>query len=300
MDISINLKAPGDPGDYTGYWKLRSDGSIFGTNLIVVITVPEDEEEDDGVLDIPPLEINPGIVIVLRYTETVTENVYIDAGEIGSATAACPAESIVTGGGFASQDDLFMYNSSKNGNGWRVYARNNGSQSRLMRVYAVCMFNTGGSSSQNGDQTSIPSGTAGYAEASCPAGTVLTGGGWAGNSNGSLVVYNSSQYGNNWRVYAKNYAGSSALLNAYAVCVSDIEAESSSVHQQVTVNNGSWNSATGTCSSGLRTGGGFATASEQDVWVYNTTPGTSDQMVWNTYARNNTGSNILLNSYATA
>jgi len=298
VDISINLNAPSDPGDHTGYWKLRSDGSVFGTNLIVVINIPEEEEDDGFVFELPPLQIDPGIFIALRYVETVTESVYIDGGEIGSTTATCPSGSIVTSGGFASQDDLFMYTSSRNGNGWRVYAKNNGSANRLMRVYAVCMHNTGGSVSQALSSLNVPANSVGYAEASCPAGSIITGGGWAGKSDGSLVVYNSSLYSGGWRVYARNVSGSAKQLNAYAICVSGVSGSSTSVHQQVTVSNGSWNHAEATCSSGLRTGGGFATSADAGVWVYNTSPNTSDAAVWDIYARNNTGSNVLLNSYA--
>jgi len=44
MDLSVNLVAPGAPGNYTGQWRLANkDGNAFGTNgqpLTVVIVVP--------------------------------------------------------------------------------------------------------------------------------------------------------------------------------------------------------------------------------------------------------------------
>lgn len=41
-DVSVNLTAPAAPGGHKGEWRLRAkDGTIFGTRLYVVITVPE-------------------------------------------------------------------------------------------------------------------------------------------------------------------------------------------------------------------------------------------------------------------
>jgi len=299
VDVTVNLKAPADPDDYTGYWKLRSDGSYFGTNLIVVINVPE-EEGEGPVFEGPFLEIEPipGFILTLPTVDTVINQESIPAGSTASSTVECPAETIVTGGGYAAQDGLFIYNSSKSGNGWRVYAKNNTGSAKPLNAYAVCMANTEGSSSQILNQVSVSGGSIGHAVASCPAGSVLTGGGWAGRHDGSLFVYNSSRSGNGWQVYAKNTTGSSIPLNAYAICVSGISASSNAQLVQVTVNNGTYNSASPECDSGLRTGGGFAVPSNPNMFVYNTSPDGSAETIWRTYASNNTGSNQLMNSYA--
>jgi Ig-like domain from next to BRCA1 gene/Bacterial Ig domain len=42
VDISLSMSAPSAPGSYTGTWRLRGgDGTSFGTDLTVVITVPK-------------------------------------------------------------------------------------------------------------------------------------------------------------------------------------------------------------------------------------------------------------------
>jgi len=295
VDVSVNLKSPDDPGDYTGYWRLRSDGAYFGTNLIVVITVPEDEE---GIIwEVLPLQPIPGF-IALPNVETVIEQESIPAGSTGNAAVTCPADTIATSGGFAAQTGLWVYNSSKHGNGWRVYAMNNTGSSKPLNAYVVCMRNTNGSSSQVLNQITVSAGGIGHSVASCPSGSVVTGGGWAGNHSGSLIIYNSSKSGNGWQIYAKNVSGSNELLNAYAICVSDISASTSSVYDQVTVNHGQWNVAEAECSAGLRTGGGFAAVADPDILVYNSSPHSSDNSVWRTYAENDSGTGELLNSYA--
>jgi hypothetical protein len=52
--------------------------------------------------------------------------------------------------------------------------------------------------------------------ATCPAGQIALGGGWATSGYGN--VYNSSQSGNGWQVYVNNY-GASDLVNAYVMCL---------------------------------------------------------------------------------
>lgn len=39
MDISVNLKAPATPGDYTGYWKLRNAAGVTFATFYVTIKV---------------------------------------------------------------------------------------------------------------------------------------------------------------------------------------------------------------------------------------------------------------------
>ena len=142
------------------------------------------------------------------------------AGGIGHATVACPGGSVVTGGGYASNDKFFVYNSSMNGNGWEVYAKNNASGSGLLNAYAVCLSGSGGSTSQILAQKSIAGGAVDSVEATCPSGTLLTGGGFAGSTN--IWVYNISMKGGSpktWNVYGSNLTGSSQLLNSYAICL---------------------------------------------------------------------------------
>jgi hypothetical protein len=62
----------------------------------------------------------------------------------------------------------------------------------------------------------LTGGSVGPVTATCPAGQVALGGGWATSGYGN--VYNSSRSGNSWQVYVDNY-GSSDLVNSYVMCL---------------------------------------------------------------------------------
>jgi hypothetical protein len=143
-------------------------------------------------------------------------------------------------------------------------------------------------------QITVAAGASTGVTASCPAGSVVTGGGWASNSAGTLDVYNSSQSGNGWQVYARNTSGSGQLLNAYAICLSGTSGTTTSQGSQATIAAGAHNGLTKLCSSGVVTGGGFAKNIGEAL--YNTSPNGNG---WSSYAYNSTGSNLLLNTYAT-
>jgi hypothetical protein len=151
-------------------------------------------------------------------TSQIYTQVSIPAGNNGNALATCPAGSVVTGGGFGSSADIIVYTSVMTGNGWQVYANNPTGVSKLLNSYAICLAGTTGTTSLVYAQKSIAAGGYDGTMVACPAGTVLTGGGFAGST--SLWVYNTSMGSStSWEAYAKNISGSSALLNAYGICL---------------------------------------------------------------------------------
>jgi hypothetical protein len=236
-------------------------------------------------------------VLQLATVERITQQVTIPSGGIDSATATCPANSVVVSGGYASDSSMLVYTQVKSGNGWQVYAKNNSGSSELLNAYALCLKNSNGSTSQVYTSNSIAGGSSGYTEVSCPSGTIVTGGGFASKSNGDLIVYNTSKSGNGWRVYAKNISGSSLSLNSYAVCLSDLNATTSVVYVQESVLVGGWNYAEAICTEGdLIVGGGFA--AQTTFRMYNSSPtyGYTDR--WISYARNNGSSELKFNTYA--
>jgi hypothetical protein len=301
VDISLDLTAPAAYGGYTGIWRIRAaDGTVFGPHLTVTIIVPE------PATDVPTSTPTPVPTATPTHTPTPPEEAEIEqvynqisipSGDIGHAVVSCPNGSVVTAGGFAVNHEILVYNQSKSGNGWQVYGKNNAASSKLLNVYAVCISNSGDSSSQILDQVTAPAGGIGHGVASCPADSVVTGGGWATNSAGTMVVYNSSKSGNGWQIYAKNIGGSSELLNAYAICLSGTSGTTSHTWTQVSIPAGDIGSATGTCGSGtLATGGGFAASS--DLYIYNTSMSVGSNKKWTSYATNSSGSSKLLNGYA--
>jgi hypothetical protein len=153
-------------------------------------------------------------------TSQVVKQVTAPANDIGHAVAACPGGSVVTGGGYASNDQFTVYNSSKSGNGWQVYARNNSGSSQLLNAYAVCLAGTTATSSQVGVQGTVPANSTKGVQVECPSGSILTGGGFAGSTN--LLMYNTSMTTGDpkaWISYARNLTGSNQLLNTYGICL---------------------------------------------------------------------------------
>ena len=286
VDVSVNLVSPATAGTYQGFFKLRaSDSSTFGigndanTAFWVKIKV-------NAVL--PPLAVAP-------VTSQVYTQVSIAAGNVGHAAAACPAGSVAVAGGFAAGSNTIVYTQSKEGNGWGAYAKNNSGSSQLLNVYAICLSNTAGSSQQILKQITIPAGNVGYDTAACPAGSIVTGGGFASSAD-TEWVYNTSMNGNGWSAYAKNNSGTSQLLNIYAICLSSAGGSTSSVLKQVTVASGGIGRGEALCPGGtLVTGGGYALGTGLVVYNSSMSP---DHTKWNAYATNTSGSSQLMNIYA--
>jgi len=153
-------------------------------------------------------------------TSQVFAQVTAPANSNGHAVVACPAGSVVTGGGYASSANFTVYNSSKQGNGWEVWAKNNSGSGQLLNAYAMCLAGTSATSSEIVAQSSLAGNTTGVVRATCPSGSLLTGGGFAGSTN--LLIFNTSMKPDDdktWQSYAKNLTGTSNLLNSYAICL---------------------------------------------------------------------------------
>ncbi len=301
VDLPVNMQAPGAPGTYTGYWRLRNaSGVLFGLGasngtfwVKIEVVAPTATATSSGPhLPIVPIVPHYPPLSLLPSTQQVLNQVTAPAGGIGHAVANCPSGTLVTGGGYAGSTNLFVYNSSATGNGWEVYAQNTSGSGQLLNAYAICLSNTSGSTQQVLNQVTAPAGGIGHAAVACPGGSIVTGGGFAGNTD--LFVYNTSADGNGWGVYAQNTSGSDQLLNAYAICLSGTSATSQQVVNQVTASGGGIGHAVAACpSSSVITGGGFA--GNDSLSVYTTSANGSS---WETYAQNTSGSGQLLNSYA--
>ena len=319
IDVSVNLVAPDAPGTYRGNWRMQTDeGTLFGSRFYVEIVVPEPATDTPTPTDEPTPTFTPtptedsGPLITLATPQLTlvvppgllweTEGVYeqnsIGSGDTGSVTVECPSGSIVVGGGFATDPNVLIYNHSKEGNGWRVYGKNNTGSSKLVNAYAVCLANAEGVSvSEVYNQITASAGGVGHAEIACPSDSVIVSGGWATGSNGNLHVYNSSKNGNGWQVYARNTSGSGQLMNVYAMCLSGADISTVQVLKQEDVPGNDTHGVVATCpDDGFAFGGGFAGTDE--LTIYNTSPHIPHTDRWITYARNPTSSGNLLNSYA--
>ncbi len=303
VDVVVNMKAPMTPGTYIGNWKLRNASSvIFGLGpsaglYLVKIVVPEPTPTATSGFHVlvPAIPLGP-FLLAPSVQQVYASSPNIPAGGVGSGTVTCPSGSVVTSGGFAANSKMIAYTQLQSGNGWQVYAKNNDSADNFITVYAVCLKNTSGTTNFKLASTSIASGANGTTTAACPAGSVVTGGGFATSAD-ALWVYNSSMNGNGWQVYARNFSGSSAAMNVYAICLSGTTGVTTQAGNNTTVPSGTYGSANAACPSGkLVTGGGYALSN--DLSVYNSSMNTGDSTKWNVFANNTGASGMLMNVYA--
>jgi len=302
-DISINMTAPVTPGTYASTWRIRGDdGTIFGPELALAIIVPEPPTETPAPTETltPELTSTPTptstslIIVPMISVEQVMEQITIPADSIGNTTADCPPGSTVVSGGFAGSDGLRIYHSMKDENGWRIYGRNTTAASQTMNAYAICMTISGGSVSQEMLQVNANANGISHLEVSCPTGSVVTGGGWVIGSNNPIEIYNSSLSENGWQIYVNNSGGENPLINAYAICLSGTSGTTASVGSNGPVTADGTGHVIQACPSGsFVTGGGFAT--NIGAVIYNTS---KEDNGWQNYARNYTGTQKGLNTYA--
>jgi hypothetical protein len=304
-DISVNQTAPTSYGTHKGTWRIRADdGTVFGTNLTVVISIPAPATETPLPTNTPlPTDVPTNVpthvpTLSAPYTEYVYEQQNI--GSTGSSIATCPADSIVVGGGYAADPNVTFYTQYKYGNGWRGDAANNTSTTQTISVFAVCLHGVPGASvTQVHGQVNVLSGDKGQAVATCPAGSVATGGGFHAYPDGSMRVYNSSKAdsGEGWQSWAQNNSASTKTHHAYAMCLSGTGGSTADILESVHVAPGTTGHAIPTCGGGsLVTGGGFAAQTE--LLIYSSSgPYSGDE--WRVYVKNTHGSDDrLLFAYA--
>jgi len=308
VDVAASMVAPGTPGSYTGYWKLRNaSGVLFGVEptggsfwvkIVVVAPTPTATATSSGpsvhIPLVPIVPVVPIIPLLLTSTSQVSVmGVNVPAGNVGTGTANCPSGSVVVSGGFAVGQDTFVYTQLQNGNGWQVYAKNTGGSDSAMTVFAICLSHTSGTTSFKLASGNAPVGSYGHVEAACPSGSVVTGGGFATNADGSLWVYNSTADGNSWQVYARNLSGSPQGFNVYAICLAGTSGTTSMIGKSTSVNGNQSGGTESTCPSGkLVTGGGFALG--DNLAVYNTSMKVTDATKWNAFANNTSSGSALM------
>ena len=277
-DISVNLEAPSSYGTHKGTWRIRSDeGIVFGTNLTVVIVVPAPVTGTPLPSDAPTSPPATGAMTTQHVEKQITLN---PGDERGSGIANCPADSIVVGGGYgASEGHSVPYTQIKSGDGWRVSATK-GIYTSDFRAYAVCLSNAlGASVTEVHNDVLVPPGEVRSVSVACPAGSVITSGGWVTPQDRTMRVNASVKSGNGWEVRARNTADSSGplrpVLQVRAVCLSGA-GDSTVQTASNTVSIESYeDSVRADCEPGtLRVGGGYRT--EGSLIVTYNGPGRED------------------------
>ena len=294
--VSVNLAAPAATGTYRGNWKLQSpEGEIFtlttGNPFWVQI-----KAVSAGGFDFHLIPVIPLIPLLLPYTQQVIQSENIASHSGGYAYPECPDNTLIVGGGFRAQKDMVVYTTLSTGNGWASYVWNNTDGTRAFDSYAICLHKTSGSITQLSNMVHVAAGGIGPAVATCPAGSVVTSGGFASDAD-AFWVYSSSKSGNGWQVYAKNNSADNRPLYAYAVCLSGTGGSSSQIVNQKPIAAGASDGGEAACPAGsLLTGGGFAL--QNDLVVYYSAMLSSDASQWSSYARNTGGVSRTMNIYA--
>ena len=264
----------GRPGNYTGTWTLRNaSGVLFGLGTgNGPFWVKIDVVSPTATAPLRPgrAYICPSSRSCSRPTARALPRSSVQASAVGHAVAVCPSGSKVTGGGFAGNSNLLVYSSFASGNGWEVDAQNLSASVQPLNAYAECLSNSPGTTAQVVSQVTAAAGGTGHAVANCPSGSVVTGGGFAGNSN--LLIYSNSVTGNWLGGGCPQYnSASSQLLNAYAVCLSGTSGSTQQVVSPGQRCRGTAPAhAVAACPSGTYlTGGGYA--GNLNLFVFTTT-----------------------------
>jgi hypothetical protein len=309
IDVSVNLLAPSIFGTHKGTWRVRAvGGTLFGSNLTVVITVVSPATETPAVVTTPTLAPTvaapvPTTVPVkplpstAPYTERVTRETTLAGNSHDSLTVECPAGTVVVGGGFSASPDVVVSAQYPQITGWCANVGNTSGSSKVVRVYAVCLHNAPGASVEIVDENTVmPS--KGYAEvhAKCPAGSVVTGGGW--KTTGADVRFTqSAKTGAAWNIRAYNHTSATSMLYAYAVCLSGTGGKTSraEAYTEVDYHWGPKQVAVACPQGTIMTGGGYHDRSGCEILVYiNAGPwGTAPDAEWRVYAVNDVGVTLI-------
>ena len=251
IDVSVNLISPAAAGTYQGFFKLRaSDSSIFGIGPTA----------NDAFW--VKIKVNAGTVAPT--VQQVTSSISLHSGSTGSTTAVCPAETVAVGGGFSVGLDVLVYTQARNGNGWTAVAKNNAGADRPMVVYAECLTYNSASAVQVNNSVTVNAGTFGSQTAACPAGSIVTGGGYTSSPDGTMWTYASWQNGNGWQVSERNTSGAAKSFNVYATCLSGTPFTTVKVTNTGDIPGSGNGFVAVTCPAGkLATGGGFGLSTDE-------------------------------------
>jgi hypothetical protein len=169
----------------------------------------------------------------------------------------CPEGSMVTGGGYHSVDSIkVLVSRFEWPNGWFIYVGNYADNSIEVMVAAVCLSNSGGDTTMIDESTSLQGNQTVSVNATCPAGSVVTGGGFLNSSR--VLVHQSSMAGNGWQVVFENTTSSEKQVTSYVLCLSGTNATSYQYNTSTEISASTQGSTIALCQPGqLIIGGGF-------------------------------------------
>lgn len=198
--------------------------SIGALNACGAVSGFEDSDADESAVSLEQPLI-PGAAVTQH-----VGSLHLPPGEEHAVVLDCPSGKLV-GGGYswgAAGGGVRVYYSAGLDNGWVVAAANlSNTQSKNVDVYVQCLTGTFASSAPVfSGLTTIPAGGNTVAQVTCPAGTILAGGGFSGSD--ALHVYQNIPKliggTNTWVVGGKNKNSfQSITFQAQAICLSGVD-----------------------------------------------------------------------------
>ncbi|MGB7538967.1 MAG: NBR1-Ig-like domain-containing protein [Anaerolineales bacterium] len=142
------------------------------------------------------------------------------AGAYSGSAASCPGGSVISGLGYATDSAAqWVYRSDMAGGNARTYAKNFSGVVKILRTYVICLTAAGATTVQATNSTIVAAHSTATVEAACPAGTVVTGAGFALGETLNLVALYKKSGAEAVAAKALNLGGTALELNAYAVCL---------------------------------------------------------------------------------
>lgn len=201
-----------------------------------------------------------------QYSMNIQSNtVNVANGSSGTVTASCQGSDQLVGGGYYIQDSNQLYNGESSypssANSWTASASNNTSQTMTLWAYADCLHANFSVGIQIvSDTVSVPVQMTRTANAACPAGSVVTGGGFKttpGNT-GWVIASNPGITPPGWGVATQAQFGGIIEI-AYALCATKNLAQGGNPSTTFSVPASSAGQNSLGCGSGqLLTGGGYS------------------------------------------
>jgi hypothetical protein len=217
-------------------------------------------------------------------------------GVFGNASAQCPAGSILVGGGFSTNTKVIVSSSYKSdsGNVWVVYGSNYSDRSQELNVYAYCLSGTSGSIIQKSAETTVSRSRLGHVEVFCPAGSFVTGGGFATYNDFQPIMYSYPDE-NGWQAGAQNNSTVDNRLIVYAICLSGAAGRFTITSASFTIPAGTVGGGRSDCqANSFSTGGGFRL--DYDLQIYLSSQLSKSD--WEVYTSNNGNKSRVIEVFA--
>jgi hypothetical protein len=171
-------------------------------------------------------------------TQTVVATTTAPGNDVGEAEATCGAGSLLVGGGYtvnSTATDFQIYSDSPStGDTWLAELINNDSNPLSFSAYAICATSAPGGTAITAYTTqrvdtpvTVPAQQTGEADATCPAGTLRTGGGYeVDNISSNWSIYSNAPLGNDtWNVEIDNEVTLPTTFDSFALCLARVNSK---------------------------------------------------------------------------